>query len=583
MSSDYPGDGIDVRNPPSSDSTKEREIRLAKLEAILMDAVDTDALKKILADFGFEQTIINKDAVATAYHAMFRQDEIDGTPYILCPVPFLYDEKRQMEAGFAIDVDQDHFSVFAYLHDYLKNRSLVVSKLPHCVYRAIAIDAYDYSSVYDEIKALSNELSAKFFINSLATDLAVHSGSPIEFFDDKLYLQLLNRFVKVSDPSWINHVVIEKKFNQLMAQFDQLDVNEDFYQNNKLRVYINITQYLSGVSDLVSSNYFARYLERNAIRKHEHVIHAYLESKDFLQFFLTFKSNYMAQLQSLLLLYARGGLKISLDFSTNILDAIYKRAATDNKLLELLNFIALHDIEGEITLYQRAAIIAEASVGPDHPETKAIKSKVEEFEKLIARRSNITWNDIEATFNRKMEAISWAAAENIPFDYIDLSRVSKEDIVTVQDGIALLREQRYKVAKIATASTWFRLGRLFDKMECTRDSAFCYQAAIMHCPNHSLAHSNQGIQYEKIGDSEGAKKLYKRANKTNPYNPHGLNGLGAILEAENRIVEAEKCYRKALSLKKVIETNPALVETRIAPAYWDTVKKNLDWLLKMKK
>ena len=316
--------------------------RIATLKSILRRAVDPEALKDAMVNFGFEKSIFNTEARSTAHYSCFRVQVIDGTPYIICPVPFLYDEVRRIEAGFAIDVDQDHFSVFAYMHDYAKKESLVLSKLPHCVHRAINLDATDYSSISDEVKEMSNETSAMFFINSLVADLSIEGaegGAPIEFFDDKLYLQLLNRFVKVTDPRWFNHAAIGKKFDQLMRQFETLDVDDPLFENNKLRAYTNIAQFLFGISDLVTANCFAQFLDASTIQQHANTIHAYLETTDFLQFLFTFKDFSRYKVPALLELFKRGNLEISKEYALHLFDYVYAHTDSDAKVQMALDFM----------------------------------------------------------------------------------------------------------------------------------------------------------------------------------------------------------------------------------------------------
>jgi hypothetical protein len=306
--------------------------RIAALKSVLRRAVDPEALKDAMVNFGFEKSIFNTEAESTAHYSCFRVQVIDGTPYIICPVPFLYDEMRRIEAGFAVDVDQDHFSVFAYMHDYAKKESIVLSKLPHCVHRAINLDAADYNSISDEVKEVSNEMSAMFFINSLVADLSIEGSAPIEFFDDKLYLQLLNRFVKVTDPRWFNHAAIGKKFDQLMRQFETLDVDDPFFQNNKLRAQTNIAQFLFGISDLVTANCFAHFLDSSAIQQHASTIHAYLETTEFLEFLFDFKGFSHYKVPALLELFTRGRLEVSKEYALRLFDYVYVHTASDTRV-----------------------------------------------------------------------------------------------------------------------------------------------------------------------------------------------------------------------------------------------------------
>ncbi|HME53004.1 MAG TPA: hypothetical protein VKM55_12355 [Candidatus Lokiarchaeia archaeon] len=314
--------------------------RIDALNSILNRAIDPEALKQIMAAFGFEQTIFNTQAAATAQFSFFRIQIINEIPYILCPVPFLFDDKRNIEAGFAIDVDQDHFFVYAYLHNYTTKESLVLSKLPHCVHRAIGLDAIDYESVRDEVKEMTNEASAMFFINSLLADLTVEGEMPVEVFDDKLYLQLLNRIVRITDSRWVNHAVIGKKFDQLMHQLENLDFDDSFFENNKLRVFTNVSQFLFGVSDIMDGNCFASYLDPSIVERHANTIQAFLGSMEFLKFLFEFQGFSQDLVQLLIELFILGKIQLSRPFIRAIFDNIGMRISKDEKTNVIMKLMA---------------------------------------------------------------------------------------------------------------------------------------------------------------------------------------------------------------------------------------------------
>lgn len=571
-------------NPAASDRQQDAEAlaalqkgllsRDAYLRTVLHRAVDPDALKEVMNDVGIEKTIINTDSASTAQHSCFRVEAIAGAWYILCPVPFLYDEARGIEGGFAVDVDQDHFNVYAYMHNYTSHESIVLSKLPHCVHRAIALDAKDYSSVSDEVKGISNEASAIFFVNSLIADITVENDSPVEFFDDKLYLQLLNRFVKISEPRWINRAAIERKFEQIMIQFKKLDADDPFYANNKLRVFTNLVQFMLGVSDLVKSPSYVRYLEPSTIKKHEGRIRAYLESREFVDFYFGFRWYAKVYLQLLLELFKRGGIKVSAEFSGYIFDHLHERFTKENKLEKLADLTELGREADVLPIYQRAASITEAAFGPDHPTTKAFKVNIDACEKRLARQASGS-KELERLFVVKMEAISHTGAERIAYDLIDVSQITAEDVDILKDGIALLQQRQDMGLGIADASTWFRLGRVLDKLECEPEAAYCYQVTVAHRPTYSLAWYNFGAQFLRNGDCGVAKRYMNIAIETNQHNPHAWDGLGHIMEQETNYALAEQYYRKSLALRQEIDANPALVETSIAPSFWEIPEKNL--------
>nr|MDO8117226.1 hypothetical protein [Candidatus Sigynarchaeota archaeon] len=258
--------------------------RIAFLKGILAKAVDVEELKKIMGAMGFERTIVVTNQDELAFYLGIRIQVIQNMAYILCPVHFLYDPGTGTETGFAIDVDQDHFSVYAYMFKPGRNEYRVLSSLPHCVHRAIALDAKTLEEVGNEKVEVANEASAIFFINSLIADLTSDVDSPAEFFDDKLYLQILNRLVTIKEPSWVNLTAITNKFDQLMKQLETLDKDDQLYANNKRRVFLNIVQFFFGIPDLVQSRGFLNHLNPRTLQKHERTIRKHLETKEFIDF-----------------------------------------------------------------------------------------------------------------------------------------------------------------------------------------------------------------------------------------------------------------------------------------------------------
>jgi len=277
----------------SNDRTRERAVvqsddpldkKIRYLSAILRRAIDADALKALMQDIGFQRSIVNVKADQMAQFFAFRHAVIDGQAYILCPVPFFYDEDRHIESGFAVDVDRDQFSVYAYMHDHSTGESVVISRLPHCVYRAITLDAEGYSVIGDEVKELSNEASAIFFINSLIADLTVNAASPITFFDDQLYLQLIDRLLSIKDTKWINLVVVGKKLDQLLRQLDALDAGDPFYANNKRRIFMNIVNLVWGSTGIHSRGDLMKHIKPAILQQHAGTLGAYLATLEFWKF-----------------------------------------------------------------------------------------------------------------------------------------------------------------------------------------------------------------------------------------------------------------------------------------------------------
>ncbi len=284
------------------------------LKKILEDAVDIEELKKIMGDMGFNRTIFIENGDEIARYLGFRVQSINKILYILCPIHFLYDPDTGTETGFAIDVNQDHFHVYPYMFKPGRNEYRVLSALPHCVYRAITLDGNSLKQLGEERVQIANVASAKFFINSLVVDLTSDVDSPAEFFDDKLYIQILNRLVTVKDPAWVNPVAITNKFDQLMAQLQTLDKDDQLHANNKRRVFLNIVQFLFGIPDLVQSRGFLKYLTTSVLRRHEQTIRKHLETSEFIEFVAFITENWSIAIDTLVFLFNEKNLPPSRDF-----------------------------------------------------------------------------------------------------------------------------------------------------------------------------------------------------------------------------------------------------------------------------
>ncbi|MHA1819754.1 MAG: hypothetical protein ACTSVC_04725 [Promethearchaeota archaeon] len=117
-----------------------------------------------------------------ANYFMIRIREVEDIEYILCPVPTLFDEENEIEAGFAIDLDKDHFDVYAYEHNYKDDKTRVLTRLPHCVHKAVTYNIEDMNLDGEQIIDMSNIESAKLFINHYIVDqIASFQDSQMEF------------------------------------------------------------------------------------------------------------------------------------------------------------------------------------------------------------------------------------------------------------------------------------------------------------------------------------------------------------------------------------------------------------------
>jgi hypothetical protein len=214
------------------------------LESIVARAVDPEAIQGILQQFAIENTITAPDLENWTRFARVKIRQVGGTLYILCPVPIFSDDARHLETGFAIDIDQDHFDVYPYMHDNASSEVLILNRLPHCVVRAIKMTASSYQEIGDSLKAVANETSAVLFISNLYTELGAGLDSPIEFFDNKLFQQLIGKVLSVKDGKWVNTRIVRARFDQLMYQLDHLALDSSFHEESKKRVMASLAHFL---------------------------------------------------------------------------------------------------------------------------------------------------------------------------------------------------------------------------------------------------------------------------------------------------------------------------------------------------
>jgi len=104
-----------------------------------------------------------------------------------------------------------------------------------------------------------------------------------------------------------------------------------------------------------------------------------------------------------------------------------------------------------------------------------------------------------------------------------------------------------------------------------------YQAAIEAYKNGPR---NSAILWNKIGianqmmlNHSEALRCYQAALKLDPHNPHVLNNLGTLYDAEKRYGDAEHMYRRSL----VVEPKSALVEKNLGTALLAQHKYKKGW------
>ena len=216
-----------------------------------------DISPEFLAGLNLEGNILIDKSIKKRVKYYLRIVSCEGLHFLLLPVPHLYNEENDIEAGFAVDASPDNFDVYAYMYNYNTDDLLILSKLPHCVHRAFVFDAEDFSVLEVRDVSLSNRLSALLFINNYLSNLdADLNGTAADFFDDKLYQQLIVRLISVHDPNWCSDKLIDLRFEQLLANYNQLDESDPFYENNLLRANVHMINFLFGCEDNISNNGF---------------------------------------------------------------------------------------------------------------------------------------------------------------------------------------------------------------------------------------------------------------------------------------------------------------------------------------
>ena len=75
-----------------------------------------------------------------------------------------------------------------------------------------------------------------------------------------------------------------------------------------------------------------------------------------------------------------------------------------------------------------------------------------------------------------------------------------------------------------------------------------YNQVLKINPNHSQAHNNLGVIFEKLEDYNKAKSYYKKATEIDPNSANAHNNLGAILQELGEKQKAKECYEKAIEI-----------------------------------
>jgi Tfp pilus assembly protein PilF len=103
-----------------------------------------------------------------------------------------------------------------------------------------------------------------------------------------------------------------------------------------------------------------------------------------------------------------------------------------------------------------------------------------------------------------------------------------------------------------------------------RDPVAFYQQIIQHNPKSYRIWNNLGIEAEKQGKIELAKKAYEQATILDPTNPVAFHNLGVVFLRENNFESAESYFKTAIEKDKKFFYSYLL----LAKLYWDN--KQLD-------
>jgi len=205
---------------------------------------------------------LNEEALSTAKYSNFRTQKINKIEYALCPVPFLYDEERNLESGFALEVDTDYFNIYSFEHNYDNDESKIFTKLPHCVHYSINPENYGM-----ERTTLDNKLSANLFIHGLANDLTYGTDSEFIHLDNKFYEQLINRLNTIEEKEWKNIKAVQKRLDYLLEQYDELDADLENYENEIFRITNFVNDFLYGCEDSMENKGFKNHATKEQMEK----------------------------------------------------------------------------------------------------------------------------------------------------------------------------------------------------------------------------------------------------------------------------------------------------------------------------
>jgi len=232
----------------------EKTSRKEKLQILVERALNSQTAAAIVRKYNLDvqKTIVNSKLEKTAWDTNVRVKELEDRDYILCPIPYFYDDVKNLEAGFLLDVDENNFEVFTYVKKNLTEEFKFHSKLPHCVFSAIQISSKDYRELKrEEVEVKLSEDRALLFMNSLFNDLATGLDSPIDFFDDELYRQLIVRLSNAEEDDWCVSCAFELRLKHLINNYENLEDEYKQLYEDKFSLHVNnlFTNYRYNISD----------------------------------------------------------------------------------------------------------------------------------------------------------------------------------------------------------------------------------------------------------------------------------------------------------------------------------------------
>ena len=92
------------------------------------------------------------------------------------------------------------------------------------------------------------------------------------------------------------------------------------------------------------------------------------------------------------------------------------------------------------------------------------------------------------------------------------------------------------------------LGVIFEKLEDYNKAKSCYEKAIEIAPNRADAHNNLGAILQELGEKQKAKECFEKTIEIDPNYADAHNNLGVIFRKLGEKQKAKECYEKAIEI-----------------------------------